>query len=41
VFDWPFGAAIATVMVIIVMGINLAYMALIERRVRTRATEAN
>ena len=41
VFDWPFGAAIATVMVMIVMAINLAYMALIERRFRTRATEAN
>ena len=37
VFDWPFGAAIATVMVVIVMVINLGYMALIERRVRTRA----
>ncbi|HSI41380.1 MAG TPA: ABC transporter permease [Xanthobacteraceae bacterium] len=40
VFDWPFGAAIATAMVLIVMAINLVYMALIERRVRTRATEA-
>jgi len=40
VFDWPFGAAIATVMVVIVMMINLGYMALIERRTRTRATEA-
>lgn len=39
VFDWPFGAAIATVMVVIVMTINLGYMALIERRIRTRATE--
>ncbi|WP_092177127.1 ABC transporter permease [Bosea sp. OK403] len=40
VFDWPFGAAIATVMVVIAMTINLAYMALIERKTRTRATEA-
>ena len=40
VFDWPFGAAIATAMVLIVMAINLAYMALIERRFRSRATEA-
>jgi putative spermidine/putrescine transport system permease protein len=39
VFDWPFGAAIATVMVVIVMAINLLYMALIERRFRSRATE--
>jgi len=40
VFDWPFGAAIATAMVLIVMAINLIYMALIERRFRSRATEA-
>ncbi len=40
VFDWPFGAAIATAMVLIVMAINLAYMALVERRFRSRATEA-
>ncbi|WP_420101453.1 ABC transporter permease [Bosea sp. (in: a-proteobacteria)] len=40
VFDWPFGAAIATVMVVIVMAINLGYMALIERRVPTRAKGA-
>ncbi|MDR6955400.1 putative spermidine/putrescine transport system permease protein [Ancylobacter sp. 3268] len=40
VFDWPFGAAIATAMVLIVMAINLLYMALIERRFRSRATEA-
>ncbi|MGQ3026872.1 MAG: ABC transporter permease [Ferrovibrionaceae bacterium] len=39
VFDWPFGAAIASVMVVIVMAINLAYMALVERRFRSRATE--
>ncbi|WP_428030968.1 ABC transporter permease [Ancylobacter sp.] len=40
VFDWPFGAAIATAMVLIVMAINLVYMTLIERRFRSRATEA-
>ncbi|MFZ1428277.1 MAG: ABC transporter permease [Geminicoccaceae bacterium] len=39
VFDWPFGAAIATVMVVIVMAINLLYMTLVERRFRTQATE--
>lgn len=40
VYDWPFGAAIATVMVAIVLAINLVSMALIERRVRTRAVQA-
>jgi putative spermidine/putrescine transport system permease protein len=40
VFDWPFGAAIATVMVIVVLGVNFGYMTLIERRFRTRASEA-
>ena len=30
--EWPFGAAIATVMVTIVLVINLVYIALIERR---------
>jgi putative spermidine/putrescine transport system permease protein len=39
VFDWPFGAAIATVMIVIVMTINLAYIGLIERRLPTRAVE--
>jgi putative spermidine/putrescine transport system permease protein len=39
VFDWPFGAAIATVMVVIVVTINLVYMTLIERRFPTRAPE--
>jgi putative spermidine/putrescine transport system permease protein len=39
VFDWPFGAAISTVMVIIVMLINVLYMLLIERRFRSRASE--
>jgi putative spermidine/putrescine transport system permease protein len=36
VFDWPFGAAIATVLITIVAGINLAYIALVERRVGDR-----
>jgi putative spermidine/putrescine transport system permease protein len=39
VFDWPFGAAISTVMVVIVLLINVLYMALIERRFRSRASE--
>jgi putative spermidine/putrescine transport system permease protein len=39
VFDWPFGAAIATVMVIVVMAINIIYMAFVERRFRTRGSE--
>lgn len=34
--EWPFGAAIATVMVVIVLVINLAYVALIERRMGRR-----
>jgi putative spermidine/putrescine transport system permease protein len=36
VFDWPFGAAIATVMVVIVLSINLAYAWIIERRFPAR-----
>jgi putative spermidine/putrescine transport system permease protein len=36
VFDWPFGAAIATVLIVIVMTINLGYIWLIERRFPTR-----
>ena len=32
VFDWPFGAAIATVLIVIVLVVNLAYVALVERR---------
>ena len=32
VFDWPFGAAIATVLIVIVLLINLAYVYLVERR---------
>ncbi|WP_179213834.1 ABC transporter permease [Rhizobium sullae] len=39
VFDWPFGAAISTVMVVIVMMINVLYVVLIERRFRSRASE--
>lgn len=39
VFDWPFGAAISTVMVVIVVTINLVYMTVIERRFPTRAPE--
>jgi len=35
--DWPFGAAIATVLVTIVLAINLAYLRLVDRRVRTWA----
>jgi putative spermidine/putrescine transport system permease protein len=34
--EWPFGAAIATVMITIVLAINLAYIALIERRMGRR-----
>ena len=39
VFDWPFGAAIATVMVVIVLAIDVGATAFFERR--TRATEAS
>lgn len=39
-FDWPFGAAIATVLIVIVMAVNLAYIALVERRARWRAAVA-
>ncbi len=38
VFDWPFGAAIATVLIVIVLVINFAYIRLVERRFPTRAT---
>ncbi len=41
VFDWPFGAAIATVMVVIVLAVNIGATAFFERRTRTRATEAS
>jgi putative spermidine/putrescine transport system permease protein len=39
VYDWPFGAAIATVMIAIVLAVNLSATALFERGVKTRATE--
>lgn len=32
VFDWPFGAAIATVLIVIVLVLNLLYVFLVERR---------
>ena len=37
VYDWPFGATIATVLVALVLGINLVYAWLIERRFKARA----
>lgn len=40
VFDWPFGAAIATAMVVIVLAVNLLATAVFDRRTRTRAMEA-
>jgi putative spermidine/putrescine transport system permease protein len=39
-FDWGFGAAIATVMIVIVMAVNLACIAIVERRARWRAAVA-
>jgi len=41
VFDWPFGAAIATLLTVIVMAVNLGSVWLIERRFPSRASEAN
>jgi len=41
VFDWPFGAAIATLLTVLVMGVNLASVWLIERRFPSRAAEAS
>ncbi|MEJ0015911.1 MAG: ABC transporter permease [Acetobacteraceae bacterium] len=38
VFDWPFGASIATVLIVIVLAINFAYVRLVERRFPTRIT---
>jgi len=38
VFDWPFGAAIATVLIVIVIAINFLYIRLVERRFPTRIT---
>jgi putative spermidine/putrescine transport system permease protein len=40
VFDWPFGATIATLLTLIVMSVNLASIWLIERRFPSRAAEA-
>ena len=37
VYDWPFGATIATVLVAIVLAINLASMRMLDRRRRLRA----
>jgi putative spermidine/putrescine transport system permease protein len=37
VYDWPFGATIATVLVAIVVGVNLISMRLLERRRRAPA----
>ncbi|WP_165498106.1 ABC transporter permease [Siculibacillus lacustris] len=36
VFDWPFGAALATLLVVLVMGVNLASVGLIERRLQRK-----
>ena len=36
VFDWPFGAALATTLVIMVMVVNLLSVGLIERRFRSK-----
>jgi putative spermidine/putrescine transport system permease protein len=41
VFDWPFGAAIATLLTVLVMIVNLASVGLIERRFPSRAAEAH
>jgi putative spermidine/putrescine transport system permease protein len=41
VFDWPFGAAIATLLTVLVMGVNLASVWLIERRFPSPAAEGN
>jgi putative spermidine/putrescine transport system permease protein len=41
VFDWPFGAAIATLLTVIVMVVNLASVWLIERRFPSGASEAH
>jgi putative spermidine/putrescine transport system permease protein len=41
VFDWPFGAAIATLLTVIVMTVNLASVWLVERRFPSRASEGN
>jgi putative spermidine/putrescine transport system permease protein len=41
VFDWPFGATIATLLTVIVMAVNLASVWLIERRFPSRASEGH
>ena len=41
VFDWPFGAAIASLLTVIVMAVNLGSVWLIERRFPSRASEAH
>ena len=41
VFDWPFGAAIATLLTVIVMAVNLGSVWLVERRFPSRASEAH
>jgi putative spermidine/putrescine transport system permease protein len=41
VFDWPFGAAIATLLTAMVMVVNLASVWLVERRFPSRAAEGN
>ena len=41
VFDWPFGAAIATLLTARVMIVNLASVWLIERRFPSRAAEGS
>jgi putative spermidine/putrescine transport system permease protein len=41
VFDWPFGAAIATLLTALVMVVNLASVWLVERRFPSRAAEGN
>jgi putative spermidine/putrescine transport system permease protein len=41
VFDWPFGAAIATLLTALVMVVNLGSVLLVERRFPSRAAEAH
>ena len=41
VFDWPFGAAIATLLTVLVMIVNLASVWLVERRFPSRAAESH
>jgi len=41
VFDWPFGAAIATLLTVIVMVVNLGSVWLVERRFPSRASESH